>query len=119
MELNLETLAAAGGFVGAPVKKEVSWKVGRKKHTADVWVRPVSYHSAVGEVGAYRNGQDGMAARIAACIVNEKGEPIFTIGDITGDANPARGPLNHSLTMALVRVIGEVNDVGKDTSSQP
>jgi hypothetical protein len=51
--------------------------------------------------------------------VNEKGEPVFTIGDITGDADPSRGALARDLTMALMRVIGEVNDLGKPSSSLP
>jgi hypothetical protein len=119
MELSVDSLKESGGFVGLPVKKEVSWKVGKKKLTADVWVRPLSYHSAVSEVDAYRTSKDGMAARIAASIVNEKGEPVFTIGDITGDADPSRGALARDLTMALMRVIGEVNDLGKPSSSLP
>jgi len=113
MEFNVNSLAEIGAFSGAPVKMPIKWKIGKKEHTAEVYVRRLSYHSATAEVNAYRTGTDGMAARIAACIVNEKGEPTMTVGDTTGASNPERGPLDGNLTMALFRVIGEVNDLGK------
>lgn len=119
MDFNLKSLNEAGAFAGAPVKMPIKWKIGKTEHKADVYVRRLSYHTAVSEVMAYRTAQDGMAARIAGCIVDEKGVPVFTIEDITGVANPDRGALDHRLTMELLRVIGEVNDLGKPTSSPP
>lgn len=113
----LDALNESGAFSGAPVKKQITWKVGKKKFTADVYVRRLSYHTATGELDAFFKKKDGTAARIAACIVNEKGEPIFTAADITGEADPFRGPLDHDLTMQLLQVITQVNDLGKDTSS--
>lgn len=116
--MSMQSLEESGAFSGAPVKKTVSWKVGDKKYTADVWVRPFSYHSAISEVQAFRDAKDGAAARIAGSIVDGNGKPIFTIGDITGEADPKRGALCQSLTMALLRVISEVNDLGKATGSR-
>ncbi len=116
MEFTVDNLNASGAFSGAPVAKKVTWRVGDVSHTADVYVRRLSYYSAVSEVGAWRSKKDGMAARIASCIVDNAGKPVLTIDDITGDADPERGPLNADLTMALMGVIGEVNDLGKSKS---
>ena len=41
---------------------------------------------------------------------------MFTPDDITGDADPDRGPLDGNLTMALLQVIAEVNGLGKTES---
>jgi hypothetical protein len=117
MELSLNSLVETGSLSDAAIKKEVKWKAKGKEHTAHVWVRPLSYHSAVSEVQAYNRKQDGMAARIAACIVNEHGQPLFTTADVMGTADPARGPFCESLTLALLALIGEVNDLGKTTGS--
>ncbi|MCY1358808.1 Phage tail assembly chaperone, TAC [compost metagenome] len=57
-----------------------------------------------------------MAGRIAACICDQEGKPVFTPADITGEADPERGPLDGNLTMALLGVIGEVNGLGKTQS---
>lgn len=119
MELTVASLEEAGAFTGAPVEKTVSWKIKDKKFEATVWVRRLSYHSAVGEVEAYGTKKDRIAARIASCILGKDGKPILTIADIDGTADPKRGPLDHNLTMALLKAIGEVNDLGKDSSSTP
>jgi len=59
---------------------------------------------------------DGVAGRIAASICDAKGQPVFTVADITGAADPERGALDGNLTMALLGVIGEVNGLGKPKS---
>ena len=56
---------------------------------------------------------DVVAGRIASCICDKAGKPIFKPEDITGEADPDRGPLDGNLTMALVSAIGEVNELGK------
>jgi len=113
MDLTLESLKEIGAFTGAPVKKEVSWRQGEVEHKADVYVRRLSYHSTVAEIFAYHGKTDAVAGRIAACICDEKGKPIFTPADITGESDPERGPLDAALTMALLTVIGEVNGAGE------
>lgn len=112
MQLSIDGLKEKGAFTGAPVEKEVKWSQDGEEFTATVFVRKLCYHSAVGDIMAARNG-DGVARRIAVCICDDKGEAVFKPEDITGEADPERGPLNDSLTMALLNLIGEVNGLGK------
>lgn len=116
MKLTLETLKQAGAFTGAPVEREITWKQGEDELTATVYVRPLSYLSARADLAALTGKSDGVAGRIAACICDQEGKPVFTPDDITGEADPERGPLDGNLTMALLSVIGEVNGLGKTTS---
>lgn len=113
MELSIKSLESSGAFAGAPVKREIKWAMKGKEHKADVHVRRLSYASAVIDLLAYNKAIDGVAARIATSIVDAKGEPVFTVADITGEANAERGPLDAGLTKALLAVIAEVNGLGK------
>jgi len=115
MKLTIDTLRDAGAFTGSPVEREITWKQGDDEITATVFVRPLSYRSAVSDLTSYKDG-DPVAGRIAASICDEDGKPVFTTADITGDADPERGPLSGPLTMALLQVIGEVNGLGKTVS---
>lgn len=117
MQLSIQGLKELGAFTGAPVEKEITWKQGDKEHTATVFVRPLSYRSTVSDLLAHRENGDAVAGRIASCICDAEGVPVFTPGDITGDADPSRGPLDGNLTMALLSAIGEVNNLGKTLSS--
>jgi hypothetical protein len=83
MNLNLETLKQTGAFTGAPVEREITWKQGDDEFTATVYVRALSYHSAVSDVAALAGKRDGIAGRIAACICDQHGKPVFTAQDIT------------------------------------
>lgn len=116
MNLSIESLKQMGAFTGAPMKKEISWKQGDSEHTATVYVRPLSYLSAKSDLIAMNGKGDAVAGRIAASICDAEGKPVFTPEDITGEADPDRGPLDGNLTMALLQVIGEVNGMGKPTS---
>lgn len=116
MKLTLETLKQAGAFTGAPVERSITWKQGEQELTATVYVRPLSYKSAVSDLMAGAGRVDGVAGRIAACICDDDGKPVFTPQDITGEADPERGPLDGNLTVALLAVIGEVAGLGKTTS---
>jgi len=115
MILTIENLRAAGAFTGAPVAKEITWTQGGEELTALVYVRKLSYRSAVNDLTAMRGEGDMVAGRIASSICDEAGKPVFTMGDITGDADPERGALNNELTMALLAAIVEVNGLGKKT----
>lgn len=119
MKLTLESLKEAGAFTGRPVEKEITWKQGDKVLTATVYVRPMGYQTATNDVMAMGGKIDGVAGRIAASICDEEGKPVFTVADITGDADPERGSLDGQLTIALLVAIQEVNDLGKSTSSAP
>jgi hypothetical protein len=116
MSLSIDSLREMGAFTGAPVEREITWKQGDNELTATVYVRPLSYRSAVSDLRAVTDHGDPVAGRIAACICDEHGKPVFTPEDITGDADPDRGPLDGNLTMALLQVIGEVNGLGKTES---
>lgn len=116
MQLSIESLKAAGSFTGRPVEREITWKQGDQELTATVYVRPLSYRSAVADLSAMVGKHDAVAARIAACICDADGNPVFTPDDITGDADPDRGPLDGALTMALLSVIAEVNRLPKTES---
>lgn len=113
MQLSIKNLQAAGAFMGAPVEKEIKWKQGDQEYDATVYVRRLSYQTAMSDIASVRSKTDASAGRIAACICDAEGKPIFTAADITGDADPERGPLDHNLTMELLRVIGEVSSLGK------
>lgn len=116
MELSIASLQAAGAFTGAPAKRDITWEQGGKELTATVYVRPLSYKSALADLSAMNGKSDVASGRIAACIVDADGKPIFTPEDVTGDADPERGPLNANLTMALLGVIAEVSGLGKTSS---
>ncbi|ENY3810718.1 TPA: phage tail assembly chaperone family protein, TAC [Pseudomonas aeruginosa] len=117
MQLSISNLATIGAFTGAPVEREITWKQGDKEVTATVYVKPLSYSTAVSDLLAMNGKVDGVAGRIAASIVDEEGRPVFTPADITGEADPGRGALDGNLTIALLTVIAEVNNLGKTTSS--
>ena len=117
MKLTLESLKNVGAFTGRPVEKEINWKQGDKEFTATVFVRPMGYQTATNDVMAMGGKIDGVAGRIAASICDEDGKPVFTVADITGDADPERGSLDGALTIALLVAIREVNDLGKGSSS--
>lgn len=85
---------------------------------ATVYVRPLSYRSAVNDIMTSAGKIDGVAGRIAACICDAEGRPIFTPADITGEADAERGALDRNLTMALLQVVGEVCNLGKTQSSE-
>lgn len=123
MELSVNALQEAGAFTGAPVEKEIRWQQDGKKMTATAFVRKLSYRSVVSD--AIQSGADVAAGRIATCICDKAGKPVFTVDDITGNVIidkedteeekkrkaiiTERGPLNHDLTIALLNAIAEVN----------
>lgn len=113
MILNKDALNNDALFIGKPVKKEIKWFHGDEEFKADIYVKPLSYQSAVGDLTAVANDGDVTAQRIAESIVDENGDTVFTVGDIDGTANPERGAISSSLTMALLNAIGEVNGLGK------
>lgn len=117
MKLSIDSLTEMGAFSGAPVEKEIKWKQGGDEYTGTVYVRPLSYRTAMSDIASMQAKRDAAAGRIAACICDEEGTPIFTVDDITGEADPQRGPLDHNLTMALLGAISEVNNLGKSPAS--
>jgi hypothetical protein len=116
MQLSIQGLKDMGAFTGAPVEREIKWSQGGVELVGTVFVRPLSYKTTVGDLLARRDNGDAVAGRIASSICAENGDPVFTVDDITGDADPERGALDGNLTMALLSVIGEVNGLGKAKS---
>ncbi|WP_193090864.1 phage tail assembly chaperone family protein, TAC [Halomonas colorata] len=120
MKLSIEALAAHGGFVSRQaVEKNIKWTHEGQEFTATVNVLPLSYVTAKSDIIARQIDGDPLAGRIACCIVNDDGTPVFTVADITGEADPERGPLNAPLTNELLRVIGEASSLGKLPASSP
>ncbi|UJW24036.1 MULTISPECIES: phage tail assembly chaperone family protein, TAC [Pseudomonas] len=130
MKLTLEALKGAGSFTGRPVEKEVKWRQNGTDFNATVFVRPLGYQTAVGDVISVASKQDTIAARIAASICDEHGNPVFSSPlDIThGPLDPVElekdpestkrlGSLDGSLSVALLLAIQEVNDLGKTKNS--
>ncbi|WP_444922591.1 phage tail assembly chaperone family protein, TAC [Microbulbifer sp. CnH-101-G] len=95
----------------------MTWKQGEQELSATVYIRRLSYYSAISDVAAMRGEGDVIAGRIAACIVDAEGKSVFTAKDISSEADPERGPLNANLTQALLLEIGAVNNLGKTPSS--
>jgi len=118
MDLSINSLKDLGAFTGAPVEREITWQQGDDQITATVYVRPLSYSSAVGDIIATRSNGDVVASRIASSICDKTGKAVFTPEDVTGEADPDRGPLSRDLTMALLDVIGEVNGLGKPVTKK-
>ncbi|NBA95505.1 phage tail assembly chaperone family protein, TAC [Pseudomonas sp. R5(2019)] len=117
MKLNIETLSSIGAFTGRPVEREIKWLQGGQEIVATVFVRPLGYQTAVNDVLSATGKVETYAGRIAASICDEEGRPVFAVADITGDADPNRGALDGNLTVALMMVIAEVNNLGKTISS--
>lgn len=126
MEFTVESLKKAGGFAGGLVKREVEWEFNGEIVKADVWIRPMSYHTAVKDILAINEGVDLTANRLAMCVCHEDGSPVFQVSDITGldkDGKPImvkekgkmveRGPLNKDISDALMTHVSEVSGLVK------
>ncbi len=111
--ISLDTLQQLGAFTGAPVERDISWRMKGKPYKAKVFIRPLCYQSAIADLRTLSENGDGAAARIATSICDAEGKQVFTVADITGEADPARGPLDGNLTMALLAAIAGVNGLGK------
>lgn len=112
--LTKQMLVDASALVSTElVEREITWTSGGSEHTATVYVKPMSYHAAVADL----KSRDAVAGRIASSIYDDNGEPVFTEGDVTGEADPERGSLCQSLTMALLAVIAEVSGLAEKKTS--
>lgn len=119
MTLSIDSLKDMGAFAGAPVEQEIRWTQDGAEHTATVHVRRLSYDSAMSDITSGNSKSRMVAGRIASSICDEGGKPVFTIEDITGEADPERGALSYALTMELLRVIGEVSGLGEAKANSP
>jgi hypothetical protein len=113
MELTRDSLKTLGAFVGAPVRKEITWDNGEEQITSVVYIKRISYSSAMAEMQAMTGHKDATAVRIASSVCDKDGQPVFAVEDITGEADPQRGPLSGGLSVALLAAIADVNGLGK------
>lgn len=118
MELSIETLKAAGAFVGPLVLKDITWHSNGEQHTATIYVRPSSYATITRDWAAEREGREGTAARIANSICKKDGQPVFTAMDIEGNDAEGRGALCAELTIALLNAMSAANGLGKDSAEK-
>lgn len=122
MKLTLDSLKEVGAFTGAPVEKEITWKQGDDEFTATVYVRRMSYNSAIEDMKALASKTEVAAGRIASCICDENGKAVFTADDVAegpivnAETGERAGPLCSELTWELLSVIAEVNSEGKTKS---
>lgn len=111
MDLNIASLKAAGAFISGPQKKEVSWHANGKPQKATVYVLQESFISLTQRWDAQDRGGDLAAQRIASCITDKNGVPVFTVEDVVGGPETGHGPLCAELAIVLLAAIGEVNKV--------
>lgn len=115
-KLSINDLKTAGQFVGQPELKTIAWSHDGEDFEADVYVRKLSYKSAITDALS-KSTEDILAARIAACVCDAKGQAIFTAEDIKGEADKDRGPMASGLFMALSNAVGEANGATVKTKS--
>jgi hypothetical protein len=116
--LSIESLQAGGGFVGAPAKKEITWHADGKAHTATVYVRKDSFTAISSRWEQEARGSDWTANRIASCICNEAGEPVFTVDHVRGSPELGHDGITAELTIALLAVISEANGMREEDAEK-
>lgn len=116
-KLSIEQLKQSA-FVGEPVLKTVSFTQDGEECEFDVYVRKMSYQSAVTDGKAWAQDQSILVAgRILSCILDGEGKPVFdSIDQILGTGDYVQqGALSSDLTHAFYNVIAEVNRGGKSS----
>lgn len=118
MELSIKSLAAAGAFVGLPVKKEIEWFSGGKQQKATIYIRLDSFREMTLRWEDQERGVDVFASRIARGICKKDGTPVFTVDDVLGAESIGRGPLCSQLVLVLLSALNEANGVGQGESEK-
>jgi len=114
--LNKDFLQSSGSYAKLrPESREINWYVlgedGEEQNlSAFVYVRKKSFATISAEAKFSANDSQ-LAARIVSSIVDDEGQPIFTLEDIMG--NDEHGPICESLGMALLAAIWDVNGLSK------
>lgn len=111
MDLSISSLKAAGAFIAPPVKKEITWHANGKPQTATIYVLQESFISLTQRWDAQDRGGDLAAQRIASCITDKDGTPVFSVDDVLGGPETGHGPLCAELSIVLLAAIGEVNKI--------
>lgn len=120
-QLTLEALKSANAFTAKPVKQTVEWN----GNTFDVYVRQLSFQTAMGDISsASEGGAHILACRIATSLCDAEGKAIMSPYDVTGEViydeagkviagNPDAGPMDGELVKALLITINKVQNAGK------
>jgi len=120
--LNRDLLISSGSYAKLlPESREINWFVANddgteKEFSAVIYVRKKSFATISAEAKFSANDSQ-LAARIVSSIVDDDGQPIFTIDDIMGSDD--HGPICESLGMALLAAIWDVNGMGKKPDPKP
>jgi hypothetical protein len=117
-QLSIESLQAGGGFVGAPVKKEIIWHSDGKAHKAYVHVRKDSFTAITSRWEQQAQGADWTANRIASCICKEDGSPVFTVDHVRGSPALGHDGITAELTIALLSAISEANGLREEDAEK-
>lgn len=113
--LNLSAVTQHGGFVGGLVKKELTWtNPAGVEVSFDVYIKPYTFADVIESFDPDSDRVENAAKNIASSVCNERGEPIFSISDITGEdpetgEKSEKGALSSSMALLLLAAIGEAN----------
>jgi len=119
--LSVESLDRQGAFVADKLtRRKIEWVQNGQDYDGYVYVRPMTYYTAVENIqAAAANGDtEAVAVRIASTICKKDGSPVFTVADILGTANKDRGPLDGNLVLALLGAIAGGGDDPKTPASR-
>ena len=98
----------SGVLVDAPEKIEVEIMVKGEPCSFETHIKIMDYSTAIAQMEANRNNKESLASILADCIVDEKGESIFTEDEI-------RLKFNKPFIDAIWAKILEKNFLGKVT----
>jgi hypothetical protein len=118
--ISLNDLKQRMAFVGAPVLKTVKYTHDDEELEFDVYIRKLSYQSAMNDSDSFKDKPNSfVAGRIASCVLDEQAKPLFeSVDQILGIGDYAEsGALNDRLTFALFSAVTEVNSTGKSKST--
>lgn len=96
-----------------PEKKVVKLKDAEgKEHNVDVYMKPLPFHLTLREQN--KEDEDGMAdlvaARVAHCICDEDGNPIFTKEQVKGTAEKS---ISAEMAITLTNLVSEFNGMSE------
>lgn len=120
MQLTLDKISELGGYVGAPVKREVKWLSEAGEQIAHVYVKLESYETAMAELEGRKQDIPYWINKFLVHLVDDAGNHVFTDPkQITGDPETGKGKLRSSLFFALVNAINIANGLMEEEQKKP
>lgn len=119
-KISLTDLLNGSAYTGAPELVSVPVNLDGTDMMVDVYVRKLSYLSVINDGKAFKDNPDlFVAGRIAACVVDKDGNPMFeSVEQIQGLGKYAmKGGLKPEFVYALFNATTQVNPMGKVTSN--